>query len=246
MNKIPYSIAGGLLILGATAPIVTANDYFATAGQTHLTVREQFRNNETSGFYYTIFQGQQWAGGITINRIEGGAGQALYSGTFNDRSLNPQSSQSCTGDIQIDRTGAHDVAPEVTLQVKWTVKGGKNCPSDVGTVFSMRLVEVLPKADRNGNYTIGMNVRNQESDGTHTWPNWQVIGPNGKLNCRDTPNATGKVTFTYKAGDRLNTRGKPVDALKTAADGTNWLRVSAKQCFVPAIDRAVKPISISF
>jgi hypothetical protein len=245
MNKLLYTVTTSLAILGLTTTTAMASDYVSASGQTQLSLREVNQGSSTSGFYFTTLQGQQWRGSIKINRIEGGAGHVDYSGTFDDFRLGPDIEQTCTGDILLDRTGANGVAPQVSLRVAWTVKGGTNCPAAVGDTFEVRLTESLPKADRNGNY----NSRNAttalgETNGAYTWPIWSVIAADGKLNCRATPEMTGQVTFTYKTGDRFDTRNRGANSLETAADGTTWLKVPPKKCFVRATDRTVKPVSI--
>ncbi len=236
-----YTIAASLAILGFTATTATASDYVSASGQTQLSLSEVNQGSSTSGFYFTTLQGQQWRSGIKINRIEAGAGHVVYSGTFDDFRLGPDSEHTCTGDILLDRTGTNGV----NLRVKWTVKGGTNCPSAIGDTCEVRLTESLPKADRNGNY-ISHNATTalSETNGAYTWPIWSVIAADGKLNCRATPEMTGKVAFTFKTGDRFDTRNRGASSLETAADGTTWLKVPTKRCFVRASDRAVKPVSI--
>jgi hypothetical protein len=247
MNKLLYTITTSLAIWGCAATMATASDYVSPSGQTQLSLRELNQGSSTRGFYFTTLQGQQWRGDIKINRIEGGAGHVFYSGTFDDFHLGPDTEQTCTGDILLDRTGANGVAPQVSLRVKWTVKGGTNCPSAVGDTFEVQLMESLPQADRNGNYTSrNATTAIGETNGPYTWPIWSVIAADGKLNCRATPEVAGKVTFTYKTGDRFDTRNRGANSLETATDGTTWLKVPPKKCFVRASDRAVKPVSIPF
>jgi hypothetical protein len=245
MNKLLYTIAASLMLLGVTATTAAASDYVTPSGQTQVTLNEVGSNGSTTGFYFTPIGGKQWMGDIKINRIEGGAGHVYYSGTFQDRRLSAGPTTRCDGDILLDRTGANGVAPQVSLRVKWTIKGGTNCPSPAGQTFELQLTEALPKADRNGNYTANnANTANSQTNGTYTWPLWKVTAAEGKLNCRTTPNS--KVVFTYRSGDRLDTRTRGVNAFQTATDGTSWLKVPAKQCVVRASDRAISPISIPF
>lgn len=237
-------IASLTLITATTAiaaPGAIASDYNNGLTKTQLTLNET--PQASGGFYFTPIQGKRWMGSIKITQTQAGAGHVYYQGTFEDRDFQ---GRSCKGDITLDRTGANGVAPVVALRVKWTVQGGTNCPSKAGTVFELRLTEALPIADANGNYTAqNAGTANSETNGTYTWPRWSVISADGKLNCRATPGGR-QVVFTYRGQDSLDSRYRGMNSIETASDGTTWLRIPSKNCFVRANNANIRPISIPF
>jgi hypothetical protein len=247
MNRQFYTIASSLLILGITAPIAAASDYSSDTNSTQLVLAENNADGQGGGFYFTQLQGDQWTGDIKITQVQDTVGHRVYVGTFVDRSPVRRQRGECKGDIRLDRSLSDAVVPQVSMLVKWTVTGGTNCAAPVGQVFELQLTESLPKADRDGNYT-PTNSTTAKSDITsnYTWRLWEVIAADGKLNCRATPEMTGKVTHTYKTGDRLEAYSRGGIAVLANADGTTWLNTPRKRCFVRASDRAVKPVSMPF
>lgn len=229
---ITLSALGGIL---AAAP-AQASLYRSQSGNTELRIAE--RSDNKVGSYSTQISGTQWNGSINIphSKFTGGhPGGFRYKGTFIDSPVNNSSIQ-CTGDLDMNRQ-AVGRSTQLRMSMNWTVRGGKNCPS-VGRSFTMTLLEAIPKADRNGDYT-------------QSWGLWQVTATDGKLNCRATAN--GKVIHTFKSGDEIFLDGRLGETI-SPFNGAPWMYVpylarpytnaNYKPCYVRANSQYITPLSL--
>jgi hypothetical protein len=214
-----------------------AGTVVSDSGATVITVGG--KRDRLSGQYRSRVGGVTWEGSFEANARSRGT----YLGTFSDRPNTEPINQPqifCVGDVSLKLSQRGRFDP-TGLEVTWQVTGGKGCES-VGQRFTTILREALPKADRQGNYQDG-NARTYDSLGQKLiWPEWEVVAADGKLNCRATPN--GRVTFTFRSGERLNRMTASRDSHFQLDDRSQpWLWISPKQCYVRANVSLIAPLS---
>ncbi|MDF0556404.1 hypothetical protein [Kamptonema sp. UHCC 0994] len=233
-------LVGALSLFVASA--ASASTYTNSDRSFALSFDEIQRNN--NNFYYRHSGDRYFMGQIKIINTSETAGSVTYKGTFKEDLIGKREKEiSCVGDINIVR---HQKNNQVEAQLTQIVKSGTNCPS-IGQTFKVTLVEPLPVADKNGNFT-SQNSDNDlsETAGFLTWPAWQVVSSDGELNCRAQPNAEAAVKFVFRAGrDRLKAETRGASAFQSS-NGATWMRtVSPKGiCYVRANSKFIKPISI--
>ena len=234
-------------------------NYASSFGSTRLLLKND--GGEAIGDYQTQISGTTWSGQIRTQRILGHNGNRAFYGSFTDRPGNnlfrPSAGVSCTGDF----VGIQTVeADRYVVQASWKVTGGSQCPT-IGQTFSLRLVESLPVADSQGNFTrsntgtwYGLGSGQNE---VHTWDRWQAVDANGTLNCRDRPN--GQMVRTYRKGDLFASRydGRGIATAILGANnsednpsvtmqvkGDPWM-LTQDRCFVRSNSRYIQPLSFS-
>lgn len=224
----------GLIVLSSVAQ---AGTVVSESGATVITIGG--KRDRLSGLYRTRANGVTWEGSFDANARS----QGSYVGTFSDRPdsepiNNPQIT--CTGEVslKVKQQGRFD---PTDIDLTWRVTGGKSCES-VGESYTTSLREAFPKADSNGDYH-DRNARTYDSLGQRLiWPEWEVVSPEGKLNCRATPN--GRVTFTFRSGEKLNRITAFRDShFQTDGQGESWLWIAPKQCYVRANSNLIAPLS---
>jgi hypothetical protein len=233
-------------LLGALSLFVTsvasASTYTNSNKSFALSLDETQRNNNS--FYYRNSGNRTFLGQIKINHTSETAGSVTYDGSFIEDLIGKRENEiSCSGDINIVR---HPNGNQVVAQLTQIVKSGTNCPS-IGQTFKVTLVEPLPIADKNGDFTPqNSDTWLTETAGLATWPEWQVVSSDSELNCRDRPNSEAAVKFVFRAGrDRLKAGGRIVNAIQLI-NGATWMQtVSPKGiCYVRANSKFIKPSSI--
>ncbi|MEB3294691.1 MAG: hypothetical protein VKJ24_16160 [Synechococcales bacterium] len=245
----------GLAPAIAQAETTVEETYVSTSGSTRMLLQLQRRQ----GDYQTTIAGKRWSGKITYGRVLGHNGNRTIHATFKDSAdpvpdrFNPPY---CEGDLTLRQTVEKN---RFVINAQWTVKGGKNCPA-VGRTNTVRLVEDLPIADRQGDFYFENSKQwfgpwTGQND-FHTWDYWKAVSADGKLNCRATPN--GKIVKVYKKGEwfksRYDGRGiasailgaenretHPSAIVPSQIKGAPWLLTQDK-CFVRANDRHIEPI----
>ena len=223
-------------ILAATP--AQASFYRSESGNTILRMNEL--TDQKAGGYSTQVNGTRWNGTLNIplsNVPRPYPGGLRYKGTFIDSPVNDSSIQ-CTGDLDLDRKEGRP-SIQFRMEMTWTVKGGKNCPS-IGQSFTVTLPEALPKPDRNGDYN-------------ESWNSWIVTSGDGKLNCRATAN--GKVIHTYKANDVIFLDGRLGETIRVF-NGDPWMYVpylarpytaaNYKPCYVRANSQYITPMALPY
>jgi hypothetical protein len=224
-------------------PAASASSYQSSNGKTTIVLDESAtpNSNPRRGFYFTESAGRQWAGDITIASISAGAGQTIYSGTFQDRTMGPGTAMTCTGNIRIARQQP-GVAARVGAQAAWQVTGGAGCPA-VGQTFTLSLQESLPRPDRNGNFTAqNANTWMSQTSGNVTWQAWRVVSADGQLNCRETPNGT--IKQVYRSNDQILAETRGANAF-TTANGNSWM-LTRNGCYVRANLQYIQPVSATY
>lgn len=214
-----------------------AGTVISESGATVITIGG--KRDRLSGQYTTRANGVTWEGSFDANARS----QGSYVGTFEDRpSTEPINRPQifCTGEVRLQVTERGRFDP-TGMTLTWRPTGGQRCPS-IGQTFTVTLKESLPRPDLNGNYT-DANARTYVSqDRKLIWPEWEVVSPDGKLNCRATP--YGAVTFTFRSGEKLNRMTAFRDSHFQLDDrGGSWLWVSSKQCYVRAGATTIAPLS---
>lgn len=232
------SLSTGLSLSVLLPAAASATTY--TNGRTTLVLNE--RTETPSGFYYTLVNGRQWRGDVTISQSDSGAGHTFYRGRFRDTPIGPVSRITCEGDIQIVRRNIPtDRSPGAGARVTWNVTGGQGCNS-IGQKFELSLEEPLPVANSQGDFTpANSNTWQSETAGLVTWPSWRVVSSDGELNCRTAPN--GAVKTVYRAGvDQISAETRGGNAL-VFSNGAPWM-LTRQACYVRANARYMQPISI--
>jgi hypothetical protein len=238
-----------IALLGICNASAIASSYASASGNTQLVFREIDPDPNANGFYFTKSNGGEWKGSFQVKRIEQGALKAIYSGTFEDFQMGPGDRRICQGEIFLNQS--YNRGPVNKTAVRWTITGGQNCPAPIGEVYTADLVETLPKPDSRGDYTPeNSTTMIGETNGNGTWPLWEVIASDGKLNCRSKPDINSKVVFTYKSSskpsDRIKTYSRGGGTIVTATDGTTWMEATEKKCYVRANNRTIKPVTFPF
>jgi hypothetical protein len=197
-----------------------------------------------TGRYETMISGQQWRGTFTLTASTVGSNR-VYLGTFTDHA--PFSSnQTCQGTLKLTRPIALTNNPTPMTAI-WTIgPGGVNCPSPVGTISPLNLVEAIPVAVANGNFlptpTNGDTLMS-ETAGMATWPKWKVVDPTG-LNCR-LPAPSGPVITVFAYGS-IVAPSSPMPSKFIMAGGNPWLITGKNQCSVRAKNTYLKPVVMPF
>jgi hypothetical protein len=213
--------------------IAQAGTVVSDSGKTVITIGG--KRDRLSGQYRSQVNGVTWTGSFDADARS----QGIYVGNFIDRPIN-QPQISCKGDVSLKLNQRSRFEP-TAVEITWRVTGGQQCDS-VGQRFTTSLREALPKANSKGDYN-DTNARTYDGlDQKLIWPEWEVVAPDGKLNCRATPN--GKVTFTFRSGERLNRMTADRDSHFQQDDaGESWLWVAPKQCYVKAKATLIAPLS---
>lgn len=215
-----------------------ATTYTNTASQTSIVLHE--RTETPSGYYMTTTEGRDWAGSIQITSVDESEDRRLYTGTFQNFTLGPDPRKACEGTISITRRSL-DRHTRYQIDATWNVTGGESCDS-IGETYSLNLLEPLPTADRDGNFTSATaDTWQTETSGTGTWLRWRVVSSDGKLNCRESPN--GAVQSVYSKQEEIQIEGRAVHAIVTDSQGQPWLWTN-RGCYVRAHERYVQPVSL--
>jgi len=212
-------------------------------GVTTIAVAETTGKEKFHSQYETMENGQSIWGRLNITSIRQDKTYTYLSGLFKD---------TCTGRISIRRPNPQSGRPMVA-QVTWvvthepvnfTAPNQQDCKVPKGQRFQLNLPEALPKANNRGDFTNTNSNTFLSETGIYTWTQWQVVSPDGVLNCRDQPN--GVVKYSYRKGQIIGQFGGEMLVgrnLVELPDGSSWLRTKEK-CFVRASDRWIKPISL--
>jgi hypothetical protein len=224
------------------ASVASASTYTNSDQSFALSLDEIQRSN--NNFYYRHSGDRYFMGKIKIINTSETASGVTYDGSFQEDLIGKREQEiSCVGDINIVR---HKNGNHVEAKVTQIVRSGKNCPS-VGQTFKVTLVEPLPIADKNGDFTPqNSDTDLSETSGFLTWPAWQVVSSDGELNCREKPNSGAAIKFVYHTGrDRLQVETRGGSAFQLT-NGATWMQtVSPKGiCYVRANSKFIKPISI--
>jgi hypothetical protein len=261
LKHLSYAIVtASLMLFPAVAHAADwGTNYTSSSGSTRLLLKNEV--GAAMGDYQTQISGTTWSGKIQTQRVLGHNGNRAFYGKFTDRPgrdlFRPNGGVSCTGDFVGVQTVAAD---RYVVQASWKVTGGTKCPT-IGQTFNLQLVESLPVADSQGNFTrsntatwFGLETGQNE---VHTWDRWQVVDASGTLNCRNRPN--GQVVRTYRQGDvfasRYDGRGiatailgannsedNPSVAMQVKGDP--WM-LTQDRCFVRSNSRYIQPLSFS-
>jgi hypothetical protein len=253
MNFKHIAIAAGLTAstVAALSNPAAASHYKSSGGGTHLDIQQlpgvssYYVRSQGDGYYWTTIGGVQWKGTFSapMNLLASGMSTQEYEGTFSDSNLvTGAGNQQCTGNIRI-MTSVSGMTR--TAGMKWTVLGGTNCPSPIGTVTTISLEEALPVgAVSSGNFaSTQANAIKSQTGSLIPWPRWRVIDST-PLNCRTSP--TGSIVTSFSTGAGLDARSGNNGIVVSA--GNHWLRVRYNNnpnnyCFVRARDTLIKPAS---
>lgn len=225
-------------------PAASASTYQTSDGKTTIVLDESPTaiSQPRISYYMTESAGRPWSGGITIISAYEDAEHVLYNGTFEQSwGTDDEPTLTCTGNIRISRQQP-GLADPVEAQATWQVTGGSGCPS-LGQTFTLNLQEPLPRADRNGNFTAqNSNTWMSQTSGPGTWQAWRVVAPDGRLNCRESPN--GAIKQVYRINDQIIAEERSGNAF-ILTNGNSWLRTSDR-CYVRANSQFIQPISVPF
>jgi hypothetical protein len=214
-------------------------------GVTTIAVAETTGKGEFYSKYETVEGGKPIFGWLNIDSIRQDKTYTYLSGKFID---------TCTGQISIRRPNPQSGLP-IVAEVTWVVTRqpisfrniepqNQDCRVPKGQKFQLNLPEALPKANSQGNFTNANSNTFLSESGTYAWTQWQVISPDGVLNCRDKPN--GVVKHSYRKGQIISKLGREMldgRNIVELPDGSSWLRTK-ERCFVRASDRLIKPVSL--
>jgi hypothetical protein len=214
-----FAIVTGLLISAAAtlSDPASASHYRSSGGSTYLDIKEVIGSSGFgNGYYFTTINGTQWGGNFNTSS----SGPASYSGTFNDFAMggiNPP--QGCSGNINIVRT--LNSSNNFIATVTWTITGGTNCPSPIGSTQQLILNEAVPVVS--GNITASQaNTVMSQTAGLATWPSWRVVDTT-PLNCRQSPTSSN-ILATFPTGTILNARYLGLNGI-VMSGGVPWMHV---------------------
>jgi hypothetical protein len=250
MNFKHIAIVASLAVstVAALSNPAAASHYKSSGGGTYLDI-QQLPGGSSSvrprgdGYYWTTIGGVQWKGTFSapMNPLQSGMSTQLYEGTFSDSNLMTGSgSQQCTGNIRI-MTSVSGITSNAGIT--WTVLGGTNCPSPIGTISTISLEEALPVGDvSTGNFTSTQaNAIKSQTGAFIPWPRWRTIDST-PLNCRTSP--TGSIVTSFPTGTGLDATSGSNGIVISA--GNPWLRVRynnnpSSYCVVRARNVLIKP-----
>jgi hypothetical protein len=255
MNFKHIAIATGLAIstVATFSNPAAASHYKSSGGGTYLDI-QQLPSTSSSyyvrprgdGYYWTTIGGVQWKGTFSapMDLLHSGMSTQMYEGTFSDSNfVTGSGNQQCTGNISI-MTSVSGMTRNASI--KWTILGGTNCPSPIGTITTISLEEALPVgAVSTGNFSSTQaNAIRSQTGSLIPWPRWQVIDST-PLNCRTSPTGSS-IAASFPTGTGLDARSGNNGIVISA--GNPWLRVRysnnpSSYCFVRARDTLIKPTS---
>jgi len=224
------------------ASVASASTYTNSDKSFALSLDEIHRSN--NNFYYRHSGDRHFMGKIKIINTSETASGVTYDGSFQEDLIGKRDKEiSCVGDINIVRMKKGN---QVEAKLTQVVRSGKNCPS-VGQTFKVTLMEPLPIADKNGDFTPQNSDTNlSQTSGFLTWPAWQVVSSDGELNCREKPNSAAAIKFVFRAGsDRIQANTRAGSAFQLT-NGASWMQTTSQKgvCYVRANSKFIKPISI--
>ena len=239
-------------ILGTTIAAIALFPHIAQASAYKTSSRSTFINIKElpgdigsaigAGYYRTYVGGREWAGGFQATSVTSSGGIRTYTGTFTDSRSGPGATQECKGNLKLQRPVSN--SRPAPLTATWTITGGVNCPSRVGSILKLNLTEAVPVANSSGNFLASnANTIESETAGSATWAKWVVTDPTG-LNCRAIA-PSGTVVTTFSNGSTIDVGYRGLNSFITAG-GTSWLRVPSQNCFIRANSRYIKPKLMPF
>ena len=195
-----------------------------------------------TGYYSTSVGGRDWGGNFQATSVTSSGGIRTYTGTFTDQRSGPGATQQCKGKLKLQRPVSNSGPARLTAT--WTITGGVNCPSSVGSILKLNLTEAVPVANSSGNFLASnANTIQSETAGDATWPLWVVTDPT-RLNCRATA-PSGPVVTTFPKGSTVDVGYLGLNSFITAG-GASWLRMPSKNCFIRANSQYIKPKLMPF
>ena len=239
------SILGAIAAIALFPHIAQASAYKTSGGITFINIKELPSGTVAigTGYYFTSVGGSQWEGNFAANTVTVSGGLKTYTGTFTDSRLGPGATQQCNGNLKLQRPVSN--SGPAPLKATWTITGGVNCPSSVGSTSTINLTEAIPVVNSSGNFLASnANTIQSETAGNATWPKWIVTDPTG-LNCRATA-PSGTVVTTFPNGSTIDVQNQGLNSFITAG-GASWLRVTnSPVCFIRANSQYIKPKLMPF
>ncbi len=240
------SILGAIAAIALFPHIAQASAYKTSSRTTFIQIKElpgDIGSAIGTGYYRTYVGGREWAGGFQATSVTSSGGIRTYTGTFTDEHFGPDATQQCKGNLKLQRPVSN--SGPAPLTASWTITGGVNCPSRVGSIFKLNLTEAVPVANSSGNFLASnANTIESETAGSATWPKWVVTDPTG-LNCRATA-PSGPIVKTFPNGSTIDVQNQGLNSFITAG-GASWLRVTnSPVCFIRANSQYIKPKLMPF
>lgn len=238
------SILGAIAAIALFPHIAQASAYKTSSRTTYIDIKEVPGDSGSAigdGYYFTSVAGREWGGNFQASVTSSG-GIRTYTGTFTDERFGPGATQQCKGNLKLQRPVSNSGPARLTAT--WTITGGVNCPSSVGSILKLNLTEAVPVANSSGNFLAGnANTIQSLTAGDATWPLWVVTDPT-RLNCRATA-PSGTVVTTFPNGSTVDVGYRGLNSFITAG-GASWLRVPSKNCFIRANSQYIKPKLMPF
>lgn len=236
------SILGTIAAIALFPHIAQASAYKTSGGSTFIHIQELGTVAIGTGYYFTLVGSSQWEGNFAATTVTVSGGLKTYTGTFTDSRLGPGATQQCKGNLKLQRPVSN--SGPAPLTATWTITGGVNCPSSVGSILKLNLTEAVPVANSSGNFLASnANTIQSETAGDATWPKWAVTDPT-RLNCRATA-PSGTVVTTFPNCSTVDVGYRGLNSFITAG-GASWLRGPSKNCFIRANSQYIKPKLMPF
>lgn len=239
------SILGAIAAIALFPHIAQASAYKTSSRSTYIDIKEIPGDSGSAigdGYYRTYVGGREWGGNFAATTVTSSGGIRTYTGTFTDERSGPGATQQCKGNLKLQRPVSN--SGPAPLTATWTITGGVNCPSSVGSILKLNLTEAVPVANSSGNFLASnANTIQSETAGEATWLKWVVTDPTG-LNCRATA-PSGTVVTTFPNGSTVDVGYRGLNSFITAG-GASWLRVPSKNCFIRANSQYIKPKLMPF
>ncbi len=242
--KLQY-LCGLVVSLSLFVPkIASASTYTNNDRSFSLSLNEIQRTNNS--FYYINKGDQEFLGDINIDHISETGDIVTYDGSFKESLLGRNRNKIiCSGDINMVRQKNGD---RVEMQLNRIFKSGENCLS-MGQTFNIKLIESLPIADENGDFTRNNSDTDlSETSGFLTWSKWEIVSSDGDLNCREKPDSDASIKSVFHAGrDRISPLTRGASAIELI-NGETWMKIGTKMgiCYVRANSKYIQPVSIPY
>src|SRR4028119_1952162 len=170
------SILGAIAAIALFPPIAQASAYKTSSRSTFIHISELPGRSGSaigSGYYFTSIGGRDWGGNFQATSVTSSGGIKTYTGTFTDERFGPGATQQCKGKLKLQRSVSNSGPARLTAT--WTITGGVNCPSSVGSILKLNLTEAVPAAhDSRNSLARHAHTIQSETAGNATWPLWIV------------------------------------------------------------------------